>query len=88
MEIINAKELEKSVHNEVKENKFEKMLSIQMGKIKDNMKMGRNSVVWVFSDIEYYHNDLEKSWFKEFDERAKVLFEDAGYKINSIVIRW
>lgn len=88
MEIINAKELEMSIHNKLKEDKYEEMLSIQMKKIEENMKNGRKYVVWIFSDKEYYHNNMEKKWSHEFEERAREVFENAGYKVEEIVIRW
>lgn len=88
MEILNAKEMAKLVHKELIDEKFEKMVNIQQEKIKGNMREGRNSVLWIFSDIGYFHNDFEKCWYEEFNTRAKELFENAGYKVSGCVIRW
>lgn len=88
MKILKAKEMERLVHKELIDEKFEKMVDIQQKKIKSNMREGRNSVVWIFSDIDYFHNDFEKCWYEEFNERAKELFEDAGYKVGKITIKW
>ena len=88
MDIINAKEMEKSVHNDVKENKFNQMVDIQNKFIKERMQSGEKSVIWIFSDKEYYHNDLERGWFEEFKERATQQFKEAGYKIKGIIITW
>lgn len=88
MEILNAKEMAKLVHKELIDEKFEKMVNIQQEKIKGNMREGRNSVLWIFSDIGYFYNDFEKCWYEEFNTRAKELFENAGYKVSGCVIRW
>lgn len=86
--IRNANELKNNTQNEVKTEKFQKMLSIQQRFIEENMKCGKNSVIWIFSDKEYYHNEFERKWFLEFNNNAKKLFEENGYKISGIVIRW
>ena len=60
MEIMNAKELEESIHRRIKEEKFENMIRIQLEKIKNRMREGKKDVLWIFSDSVYYHNDMEK----------------------------
>jgi hypothetical protein len=88
MEVLNAREMEKLVHKELIDEKFKNMVSIQQKFIKEHMKEGKNSVVWIFNDIDYFHNDFEKCWYEEFNTRAKELFENAGYKVSRYMIRW
>lgn len=89
MEIMNAQRQKDMIHAQLKKEKFEKMLSIQQKKIEEMMKRGEyNHCVWIFKDQEYYHNTLERSWYEEFLNKATKMFEDAGYNIKGIIIRW
>lgn len=88
MGLTKASKIENKIQEETKNKKFEKMVSIQEKFIKETMATGRKYVIWIFSDIGYYHNDLEKTWFEEFANKAKLMFEKAGYKINGICINW
>lgn len=85
--MLKASDFNKTVNN-AKEEKFDTMVKIQENFIKENMKEGRKSVIWIFSDKEYYHNDLERTWFNEFENKARLLFEEQGFKINGILINW
>ena len=71
-----------------KDAKFKKMMSIQEQFIKEKMSSGGRSIIWIFSDKEYYNNDLERSWFYEFEEKAKQEFKKKGFSINGILIKW
>jgi len=73
---------------EQRNKKFEEMLSIQESFIAKQMKEGKRSVIWIFSDKEYYLNELEKSWYYPFEMDAREIFENNGFKITGIVIRW
>jgi hypothetical protein len=86
--IENAKDMEQRIHNGCKAEKFERMIIIQNDFIAGAMKENKKSVVWIFSDKEYYHNDLEKGWFEEFEAKARKLYEEKGYKTKGIVITW
>lgn len=88
MGLMKATKIENKIQEETKKKKFEKMVSIQEKFIKEIMATGRKYVIWIFSDIEYYNNALEKTWFKEFADKAKAMFEEAGYKIKGICIHW
>lgn len=88
MEIMNAKELENKVHNTEKEQKFEQMVEHQQKIIEECMKDGHKDVLWIFSDKDYFTTDCQRQWFEEFNHRAKTMFEDAGYKVCGIIIRW
>lgn len=83
-----AADYEKAMHQRLKAEKYSKMVDIQMTKIEENMQVGKKSVVWIFSDKDYYHNDFEREWFDEFAKAAREHFENAGYKINGIMITW
>ena len=52
------------------------------------MKQGYNSVLWIFSDKEQYTNPKEKEWYQEFYNEAKIGFENQGFKISGILIKW
>jgi hypothetical protein len=52
------------------------------------MKQGYNSVLWIFSDKEQYTTPREKEWHQEFYNEAKIGFENQGFKINGIFIKW
>ena len=84
----NASKLKNSMEENLKSEKFEKMMKAQQSFIEDNMKHGITSVIWIFSDKEQYNNTLEKSWFVEFNNRAKILFEKKGYVVNGVIIKW
>ena len=89
MEIMNAQRQKDIIHAQLKKEKFEKMLSIQQKKIEETMKRGEyNHCVWIFKDKEYYYNTLERSWYEEFLNKATKMFEDAGYSIKGIIVRW
>lgn len=82
-------ELEKATHEKLKAEKFEKMMDIQRTKIIESVQDGKKSVIWVFSDKGYCHNDLEMTWFDEFERKARNEFEKYGYKIiGNTVIVW
>lgn len=83
-----AAELEKITREKLKSEKFEKLMDIQRTKISESMQDGKKSVIWVFSDKGYYHNDLERAWFDEFDGNARKQFIKAGYKIKGASITW
>lgn len=34
------------------------------------MNVGSKSVLFIFTDIKYYYNDMERDWFEEFKDRA------------------
>lgn len=87
-EVLNAHQLEHDIHQKLKDEKFDKMLVIQNERIIENMEVGKKSVVWIFSDKEYYHNELESSWFEEFEKIARKIYEDGGFKINGCVVSW
>ena len=84
----NANKLKNNIQNNIKIEKFQKMVSIQRKFIEDNMREGKDSVIWIFSDKEYFHNDFERQWFSEFNSKAKILFEKNGYNINGILVSW
>jgi len=86
--IMTAQELQNNIQSKAKEEKFQKMVNIQQKFIEENMKCGKNSVIWIFSDKEYFHNSFERQWFTEFNSKARRLFEQNGYIINGIVITW
>ena len=88
MEIQNIQNLKKEILINFKKEKFDKMVTIQNNKVIEQIKEGKSSVIWIFSDKEYYHNQMEKSWFEEFNDKAKKLFENNGYKINGILLLW
>lgn len=88
MKIKNVNKTEANIHKEIKEEKFSKLVSIQEDFIKEAMKEGRKSVVWIFNNAEYYHNALERSWFEEFKNEAKRIFEKAEYRVNGVLICW
>jgi hypothetical protein len=77
-----------NIQEKLKKEKFEKMIQIQEKFIIEHVKQGKNSVLWIFSDKEYYTNDLQKQWYVEFYEKAKKKFIKDGYKINGILIKW
>ena len=83
-----AQKLKSKIESKEKNKKFENMVEIQQRFIVDNMEQGKNSVVWIFNDREYYNNNLEKEWYEEFRAQAKALFEKKGYAVNGVVIRW
>lgn len=83
-----AADCEKAVHYKLKSEKFQKMIDIQQNKIIESMQTGKKSVIWIFSDKCYYHNDFEMAWFEEFENKARKHFEKAGYKIKGITITW
>lgn len=87
--IMNAQVKLNNIQAQLKKEKFEQMIKIQQEKIENIMRGGEyRSVVWIFKDKEYYHNTLERSWYEEFLNKATKLFEDAGYTINGITVRW
>lgn len=88
IKIKQPQKLQNNIQNSVMEEKFNKMIDIQNNSIKRNMKEGKESVLWIFSDKEYYHNDLEKTWFNLFYDRAKKMFEKNGYIISGVIIKW
>lgn len=83
-----AAEHEKATHERLKTEKYQKMIDIQQTKINESMQTGKKSVIWIFSDKGYYHNDFEMAWFEEFETKAREHFEKAGHKIKGIVITW
>lgn len=85
--MIRASDFEK-IRNQVKEKKFGELVDIQQRFIKENMEKMERNVLWIFSDREYYHEDYAKSWFEEFQKRAKDLFEQNGFVISGILITW
>lgn len=84
---IKASDFEKVVE-ELKAKKFDDMQNIQIKFIKSNMAEQKKSVVWIFSDIEYYQGEMERKWFKEFNKKAKEIFEENGFKVNGVLITW
>ena len=88
MEIKDARTLKHEIEDKVKKEKFEEMLDIQQRTIENAMKEGEHTIIWVFSDKEYYHSNLGKTWFNEFADNARMLFEGKGYKIHGSIICW
>ena len=74
--------------NKNKEEKYKQMIGIQEKFIRENMKNGEHSVIWIFSDKDYYHNKLERTWYEDFYDKAKKEFEKHGFTIKGIVITW
>jgi aromatic ring-opening dioxygenase LigB subunit len=85
--MINANEYRVIVNNE-KQVKFDKMVKIQEKFIKENMADGKRSVLWIFSDKEYYNTNFERQWFTEFYNSAKSIFARQGFVIKGITINW
>lgn len=85
---MNAQELQNSIQSKAKEKKFQQMINIQQKFIEENMKCGKNSVIWIFSDKEYFHNSFERQWFSEFESKARRLFKQDGFTINGVLITW
>jgi hypothetical protein len=85
---MTAQELQNKVCQTEKENKYKDMVKIQMRFIKEEMERGGHSVIWIFSDMEYYTNNLQKTWFDEFAMRAKSAFESKGFHVFGVAIRW
>lgn len=88
MEIVNASRLEKEIHAEAKESKFNSILTVQIRSIEESMHRGAKCTRWIFSDNEAYCNSFELTWKSEFEEKAKSMFEEADYKICADTIRW
>lgn len=86
--ITNTHQLECDIQQKLKDEKFDKMLVIQGEKIVESMEVGKKSVVWIFSDKDYYHNELESSWFEEFEKAARKIYEDGGFKISGCIVSW
>lgn len=85
---MTAKELQNKVCQTEKENKYKDMVKIQMRFIKEEMERGGHSVIWIFSDREYYTSPLQRMWFEEFANRAKPEFEKKGFFVSGIVVKW
>jgi len=85
--MIKANDFNNITENVAKE-KFIEMVNIQERFIKENMREGKKSVLFIFSDIEYFYNKTEKTWFNTFKQEAKELFEKQGFNINGVLIRW
>lgn len=79
--IPNAAELERSIWERTKEEKFEKMITKQLALIESYMTYHLRSTIWIFGDKSNFAG-FEKEWANEFEERAKKMFIDAGYKID------
>jgi len=85
--MIKANDFNNITENIAKE-KFAEMVNIQERFIKENMKQGKRSVLFIFSDIEYFHSKTEKTWFNTFKQEAKELFKKQGFNINGVLISW
>ena len=85
--MINANDFG-NIMNDVKIEKFNRMVKHQEKIIKENMKQGYNSVLWIFSDKEQYTTPNEKEWYQEFYNEAKTGFQNQGFKIDGIFIKW
>lgn len=71
-----------------KEEKYKFLINRQEDIIKEAIKRGDRSRLFLFSDKEYYHGEIERGWYQEFYDRAKRELERAGYKISGICVTW
>lgn len=71
-----------------KQEKYCSLINIQEKLIKENMAAGNNSVIFIFTDREYYHNDMERAWFEEFRKKAVDELKNNGFSISGILVTW
>jgi hypothetical protein len=87
-----AHELQKEIHAQVKQEKFDSILNLQMESIKRCMSEFRTDCNFFFADSTQYRRDFEKQWKIEFYNKAVNLFESNGYKIvmcgSNTLITW
>lgn len=92
IEIENAHELERSIQEHVKQEKFDAMMSHQIESIKRCMSEYNKSCRFIFNDSDQYRRDFEKQWKTEFFNNAVRLFEKKGYTIEECkgynLIKW
>lgn len=81
-------ELQARLHAEVKVNKFNELVEFQKNWIETNMRNGYDFASWIFGDSAFFKTPLEKSFREEFEVKAKLLFEEAGYIVKDPVITW
>lgn len=83
-----AEMIKRQILNKEKEDKRKHMYDIQLQFIKDSIKEGRDYVVWIYNDLGYYHNTVQKTWANELKEDARRDFESKGFKVRGCVITW
>lgn len=74
--------------NAKKEEKYYKLMKIQEKIIEDGIKAGDHSRLFIFTDIGYFHDEIERGWYKELFDRAVKEMTDAGYKLSGICVYW
>ncbi len=77
-----AHELQKAIHEKVKQEKFDSILRMQIEAIENSMSEFRNNIRFYFADSEQYRRDFEKQWRNEFYNKAVGMFENNGYHIT------
>lgn len=86
--VKSPKELEVQLHKEEKNNRYLELINLQQAWIEKNMRQGFDFATWVFGDLDFFKTPLEKSFREELAEKAKALFEEAGYTVKDPVITW
>lgn len=82
IEIENAHELERSIQEQAKQEKFDAMMSHQMEMIKRAMGEYGKSCRFIFNDSDQYRRDFEKQWKSDFYRDAIRIFKRKGYRID------
>ena len=76
--IKNAYDLESEIHEKLKQEKFDQMITRQLDAIQRTMERFENGCNFFFADKNNYKAH-EVQWFTEFYEAARQLFEDGEY---------